>query len=358
MSDIRIVDNKIVIDDKEYPLEKKLCQKLDLMVERVTQETPKQDCVLINEGGEGEGKSNSATVEAIWFKLRTGRDVRLFFKIEPLMKYAQATEKKIIIWDEPSLDSLSIDQINNLNKDVIRLFMTCRKKRHIFIVNYTKFWKFPEYVCVDRAIALINMYTRNKTEVGRFNYIKKKKLEILWNAYAKRKERIYNKVKSFGGKMPNLMDKEFDKLGFWVDNKPNATYSDYEKHKDIAINSIRSKEQGKSKKEISMEIRFNKLRYGVYNLLKKKDISQDEAGQILGYSSRMIRTWGKIDPNKPFSLGKDGFEEEEATEIKYNDGNSKENLENPSGDYHINEIIDEKEPEKPLEQTNNEDNEL
>ena len=355
---IFIQDNKIVIDCKEYPIEKKLCQKLDLMVERVTQDTPKQDNLLINEGGEGEGKSNSSVVEALWFKLKTGREVRLFFKIEPLMRYAQATEKKIIIWDEPSLDSLSIDQINNLNKDVIRLFMTCRKKRHIFIVNYTKFWKFPEYIVVDRAIALINMYTRNKTEVGRFNYIKKKRLEILWNAYAKRKERIYNKVKSFGGKMPNMMDKEFDKLGFWVDNKPNATYNDYEKHKDIAINSIRSKEQGKSKKEISLEMKLNKIRFGIYHLLKKFNVSQDEAGQMLGYSSRVIRTWAKIDQNKPFLLGKQGFEEGESAEIKYTDGVVPKNLEKSTIEDEYSPIIDEKEPETSLDELTDDENEL
>jgi len=78
---IFIQDNKIVIDCKEYPIEKKLCQKLDLMVERVTQDTPKQDNLLINEGGEGEGKSNSSVVEALWFKLKTGREVRLFFNM-------------------------------------------------------------------------------------------------------------------------------------------------------------------------------------------------------------------------------------------------------------------------------------
>jgi len=236
--------------------------------------------------------------------------------------------------------------------------MTCRKKRHIFIVNYTKFWKFPEYIVVDRAIALINMYTRNKTEVGRFNYIKKKRLEILWNAYAKRKERIYNKVKSFGGKMPNMMDKEFDKLGFWVDNKPNATYNDYEKHKDIAINSIRSKEQGKSKKEISLEMKLNKIRFGIYHLLKKFNVSQDEAGQMLGYSSRVIRTWAKIDPNKPFLLGKQGFEEGESAEIKYTDGVVPKNLEKSTIEDEYSPIIDEKEPETSLDELTDDENEL
>jgi hypothetical protein len=125
---------------------KLLFKKLEVMIERCTNDKRKRDAVLINEGAEGEGKSNAAVLEAGFIKALTGRDIHLFFRLKEMMNFAQKTEGKIIIWDEPALDSLSSDAITTLNKDMTRLFMAIRKKRHFFLINYTKFWKFPEYI--------------------------------------------------------------------------------------------------------------------------------------------------------------------------------------------------------------------
>jgi len=236
-----------IVTDLEYNIENRLQKKLDLMILRCVQEHPEKDALLINEGGEGEGKSNSSVAEAYYVKYKTGRDIHLFFRLEEMMNFAKTTEKKIIIWDEPSLDSLGADQMKALNRNLLRLFMTIRKKRHFFIVNFTKFYKFPEYIVVDRGLGLIHMYSRKEVLPGRFIYIQKKKLEYLWNEYRSGKKRSYMKYKSFAGNFPDILSKHFDKMGINVNGIVNATLEQYSSEKDKAIESIGEKKESKDK---------------------------------------------------------------------------------------------------------------
>ncbi len=282
---IRIVENKIVIDGEEYPIEKQLIKKLERVVRGITQDNPKEDAVFINEGKEGKGKTNSSIVEALYVKIRTRRAVHLFFRLEKLIEFAQSTEKKIIIWDEPALDSLSTEQVSKLNRNMLRLFMTIRKKRHFFIINYTKFWKFPEYIIVDRSNGMIHM---REDQTGRFLYIRKRKLELLWNEYRIRHKRSYRKVMSFGGRMPLILGEQFDKLKFHVNNISNATYKDYEKFKDEAIGSIGKREEKLDKNTLKL----NELRRKISHI---KKISTEDLAVELGINSRRIREWKKIE---------------------------------------------------------------
>ncbi len=283
---IKIVENKIIIDGEEFVLEKQLVRKLDRVVKGITQENPKEDAVFINEGKEGKGKSNSAIVEALYVKIKTRRQVHLFFRLEKLIEFAKSTSKKIIIWDEPSLDSLSTEQVSKLNRNMLRLFMTVRKKRHFFIINYTKFWKFPEYIIVDRSNGMVHM---REDQIGRFLYIRKKRLEFLWNEYRTKHRRSYRKAMSFGGRMPLILGELFDKLKFHVNDISNATYKDYEKFKDEAIESI-GKRTGKLDKNT---IKLDQLRKKISEI---KGISQVELAQQLGMSTSRLREWKKIIP--------------------------------------------------------------
>ena len=284
---IKIVENKIIIDGEEFVLEKQLVKKLDRIVRGITQENPKEDAVLINEGKEGKGKSNSAIVEATYVKIKTKREIHLFFRLEKLIKFAQSTKNKIIIWDEPSLDSLSTEQVSRLNRDMLRLFMTVRKKRHFFIINYVKFWKFPEYMIVDRSIGMIHM---REDQIGRFLYIRKRMLEFLWNDYRMKHKRSYRKSMSFGGRMPSLLEKHFHKLRICVNDIVNATYKDYENFKDEAIASIGKKIGLKQDKN---KIKLDELRRKISHA---KGITQLDLAQQLGISSSRLREWKKIQP--------------------------------------------------------------
>lgn len=238
------------MSEMPYALEKRLLKKLDLMIDRVTRDKPAKDALLQNHGGEGEGKSNASIAEAGYIKWKTKRDIHLFFRLEELINFAKNNTEKIIIWDEPSLDSLSSEQLKEINKDQLRLFMTIRKNRHFFIINYTKFWKFPEYMTVDRSLGMVHLYSRKEIEPGRFRYIKKKNLEMLYNNYVKRKQRTFKKLSSFGGKFPEVMVKHYNNMDITINNQQHSTLEDYERQKTFAIQSIGGKGMSRDKREL------------------------------------------------------------------------------------------------------------
>lgn len=288
----------MIVTDLKYNLEKRLVEKLDLMIDRVTQEHPKKDAWLCNEGGEGEGKSNSAIAEAYYIKSKTKRDIHLFMRLEEVIDFAKRTKNKIIIWDEPSLDALSSDALKETNKNLIRLAMTIRSHRHFFIINFTKFHKFSEYVVVERCLGMVHMYSRKETQAGRFVYIKKKSLEQLWNDYRTKRQRNYKIHAAFRGSFPDIIEKNFDKMGIYVNGIKNATYEMYEKEKTKGIESIG--EKNKSKDNIDL---IN-LQYHIGQVDKKdfpiKDI--ESMCRLLGITSNKKRRWRYIKPITPKSL--------------------------------------------------------
>ena len=115
--------------------------------------------------------------------------------------------------------------------------MMARKKRHFFIFNITKFYKFNEYVVVDRAMALIHVYSRKEIEAGKFIYIKKKAIEFLYNVYRGSKKRSYKKYTSLHGTFPDYVEGIID-------------LKQYERDKDKAIEEIGSKKISKAYGEL------------------------------------------------------------------------------------------------------------
>jgi len=281
----------MIVTDLQYGLETKLVNKLDIMIERCTTNHPKRDALMINEGGEGEGKTNSSLAEAYYVKTKTDRDIYLFFRLQSLIDFAKSTENKILIWDEPSLDSLSTDHLKKINMDLTRLLMTVRKKRHFFIINMTKFYKFNEYIVVDRCLGMVNMYSRKGTEIGRFRYIKKSSLEYLFNAYRFSKKRLYFKLSKFGGKFPDIIEKYFGRMGIIVvdgfgKQHLNASYDVYEREKDKAIMSIGDKdvEKAKDKRDLRM------FKWKVANI-KFPCSTQKEWAEKVGISVSIVKSW-------------------------------------------------------------------
>lgn len=295
-----------------YKLEKRLLKKMKIMCDRCTDKNLKKDALLVNEGGEGEGKTNSSIAEAGVIKHLTGREIHLFFKAEQLIKFAQNNEEKIIIYDEPSLDTLSTDQMSSLVKNLLRLFMTVRKKRHFFILNLTKFYKFPEYLVVDRSLGMVHMYSRKEIEAGRFVYVKKKNLEELWTQYTKGKKRSYGKLASFRGKFPEVMNKHFKKLDVTVNGRPHATLKVYEEEKDKAIQSIGEK---KTKQEIIAIKKLNSLRFLIAQFHKETGVEQQKIAKLLKIHPKRLREWAQINPESTDLLEKEGFEEAASSHI-------------------------------------------
>lgn len=273
----------------EYYIDKNVKKKLDIMIDRVTRNNPKRDAVLIVEGAEGEGKTNTSIANAYYIKQKTGREIHLFFRLESMVKFAQETEAKIIIWDEPALDALSTDWYKKTNQDLIRLLMVARKKRHFFIFNFTKFYKFSEYIVVDRGLGMIHMYSRHETEPGRFVYIKKKNLERLFLGWKISKKRLYKKFTTFRGNYPNVLEKYFDEMDITVENIMHARYEDYEREKDKAILSV-GKEKSETKGDVKLKREFSELKSKI-RLLKYPIRTQKELASQLDIHPRTIRGW-------------------------------------------------------------------
>src|SRR3990172_977918 len=274
-----------VVTDLQYALENKLLAKLDLMILRCVQKDVKKDALLINEGSEGEGKTNTSCAEAYYIKFKTSREIHMFFRLEAMIDFAKKNKDKIIIWDEPSLDSLGADQIKKINRNLLRLFMTIRKRRHFFILNYTKLYKFPEYTVVDRALGMVHMYSRKEITPGRFVYVKKSNLEKLWNEYRSTKKRNYRKLRSFGGGFPEVMEKcgadgipYFNKMIIKINGIFHATLKNEEDNKDlIAFKQL--------KKKIGL------ITYPIKNII--------EMAKWLHTTRKSIDLWGKIEVKTP-----------------------------------------------------------
>lgn len=300
----------MIIEDGEirYAIEDKLAKKINVFIDRCTRKNQKQNAYLANHGKTGEGKTNTSVVEAHYFRKQTGWPIHLFFNLEPMIDFAKSTENMIIIHDEPALDSLSTDQMTSLNKNFLRLVNTARKKRHFTIINITKFWRFPQDLVVDTCLGMVHMYTKKKAP-GRFLYIRQKKLEWLWNDYQKYHQRNFAKYKSFGGWMPNIMEKYFHLMDVTIHGPTevceHATYDDYERIKDDAIKSIGTSRV--SKKELKILEDIKRLRIGYATI---PDMTDAEKARHMGVTTKTVMLWRQMGPKMANSLGNKVLEEE------------------------------------------------
>lgn len=260
--------------------DKLLAQKLDLMINRMGDKR-KSDNLLLVEGDEGEGKTNMAVIVADDVANKTGRSFsnkNIFFDAEKMFEFAKSTKKQIIIWDEPALSGLSTDWHNKTQKNLIKLLMMVRKKRHFMIFCFTKFFKFNEYIVVDRAIGMIHMYSSDGINVGRWAYFKKQSKELLYNYWRSTRRRAYKKFYDFRGKvswkLPDIIDEKA-----------------YEKEKDKAIMSI-----GGDKKE-TLDNRENET-YFIKKFIKNwldngKKIKQKDLSIVFGRTEASIINYKK-----------------------------------------------------------------
>ena len=270
-------------------LERRLVKKLNRMIERCTKKTPEKDAMLIIEGSEGSGKTNDSLVVAAYAKSLTNRNINLFFRLKNTIDFAKNTREQIIIWDEPGLDALSTDSLNKLNKNLIRLLMTCRYKRHFFIINMTKFSKFQEYIVVDRPNGFIH---KDKNRVGHGLYIRAKNLEALWNDYKKYNKRNYRYHKSFYLDFPSIMTPElFNNLDITLNGKPHATLADYNRIKDESIAQIGELEADEKQDKLKNMIKYLKYKIGT---LKIPVNTRVELINQLGIPVRTLENWKKV----------------------------------------------------------------
>lgn len=211
-------------------MEKRLVDKLDLMIDRLKR---KLDNVILIDGDEGYGKSNLEAGIAEYVSWKTGRSLSVdnfFFSLDKLIDFASRTEEQIICWDEGALGGLASEWWKKNQIDFIKLLMIARKKKHFFIICIPKFFKLNEYLVVDRSIALVHVYARNEIDLGRFVYYNKKDKEKLFYDWRKNKQRNYKKYYSFRGTFLEYLPKVIDE-------------KIYDSKKDDAILNFKKREQ-------------------------------------------------------------------------------------------------------------------
>jgi len=265
------------VTNLNFYMDDMLKKKIDLMIKRCTQSNPKKDALLLIEGGEGEGKSNLSFQIGYYVSQQTGRKFdtsNVFFKAESLLNFAKDSEKQIIIYDEPSLDMMSAEWWKEEQKNIVKLLMVARKKRHFIIFNITKFYKFNEYIVVDRSLGMIHVYSRNEIEPGRFVYIKKKAIELLYNRYRYSKKRLYKQFTSFRGTFPDFIEGIID-----IDK--------YEAKKDYAIMSIGEKKVSKDKIKL---VSLKKLIGGIKCPIK----TREELANQLDLHPKTLQRWNNL----------------------------------------------------------------
>ena len=223
---------KMIITDKQYSMDVKLIEKIDLMINRVTRNNPKKDVLLLVEGDEGNGKTTMSVAIAYYVSQITGRKFNndnLFFSARKLTEFAKDSKEQIIIWDEPALEGMSSEWWKETQRDLIKLLMMARKKRHFIIFNITRFDKFKDNI-IERAIGMVRVYARKELYAGKFLYYKKRNLIALYNEWKRTRKRFYNRFWNFHGSFPNVLSKIIDE-------------EEYDKRKDEAISSIGFKEK-------------------------------------------------------------------------------------------------------------------
>jgi hypothetical protein len=142
--------------------------------------------------------------------------------------------------------------------------------------NIPKFFKLREYVILDRAIALVHVYARHETELGRFLYFTKKKKEKLYYWFKKTKRRDYKKFKSFNGSFSQALPLVLDEV-------------EYDKKKDAAIMTL-----SKDKKTLKEEQLMKELQYRITRLLQYDGLNEEIVTKELGISKHMLDKWKDI----------------------------------------------------------------
>lgn len=244
-------------------MEPRLIEKLDLMIKRSTGKN-KMDNLIVIDGDEGHGKSTLAMQIANYYAEQTNRPFSIdnvFFDIEKLTEFATKTQDQIIVWDEAALAGLAGEWYRKEQQQLIKLLMVARKKRHFWIFNIPKFFKLNEYVLIDRAIALIHVYARNQTQLGRFVYINKSKKEWLWHKYRTSKKRGYKTHYSFRGSFTKnfvvdeeAYDKKKDEAILTVSDKNNPKAVVTDKNKEIVDRLVMSTELKRAQKAEIMNV--------------------------------------------------------------------------------------------------------
>lgn len=282
----------VYLTDKKIPFNREFITKMDLMIERIQQKNPKLDAVFQNEGAEGLGKTSFSCAQAYYIAYKTGMsfsEKNVFLDLKKAIDFAKNTEKQIIIFDEPAKGVLKAQWRNQLQQNLIELLMLSRKKRHFIIFNFVKFYKFNEYIVVDRCLGMAHLYERRDRKGYAFAYIPRRSLEELYNDAIKKHQRNYFRYSVFTGEFPDVLnpEKEYNILDTF-------NYEAYEKEKDRVIANIGEKSHDEVSPERIELLKLKKIIGSVKPPIKTKE----DLAKQMGLTTNTLLVWSKIDENE------------------------------------------------------------
>ena len=266
----------VKVTDKDYYLDGFAEQACQAVAKRVQER--KQDILILIDGREGSGKSNSAVALAYRIADLTGREFNvknMFFDLGRMNKYAGNTKDQIIVWDEAAAGGLAHSWSNASQKKLKSMLMMCRKLRHVFIFCIPRFYRLSSDL-IERSYCMFHMYEDKEEKLGNFMFYGQEGLERLYENWKKKRYPQYWSFKKLHGHftwvLPRLIDEEA-----------------YEKAKDEAIkklvNEVHSVESPreiiyKTKREIAKKAWF------IYKNLRK-------VSDLVGIDRKTAGIWKK-----------------------------------------------------------------
>ena len=277
------------VEPFNFPLENSVLKKIDLMIARCTQNNPKRDAVLLIEGAEGEGKTTYSVAVGYYCAWKTGRsfnEKNVFSDLREMIDFLKTTDNQIAIWDEPALQGLSKDALSTIVKDLERLLMMSRKKRHFIMINMAYFNMFSSYIVWQRPLGMIHVYSRDEVTPGRFVYIKKRSLEQLWHDWRSKRRRNYRKhcSKSIRGSFPDVLNPHYKNNVI-----SHFNLDEYERKKDEAIMKIGEKREEINKTKLMLQ----DLKAKISNIDLQKTKTKKELAEHFGIRVTTLYKWNE-----------------------------------------------------------------
>jgi DNA-binding transcriptional regulator YiaG len=242
------------------------------------------DNLLIISGNTGTGKSNLASLCCAYYSYLTGikyNNGRVFFKSPDFIEDAITSYDKIFHYDESLFSAMAQDWQSKEQKELIKMLLLCRKKRHFYVFCIPDFFKLKDTIKEEKCDGLI--WTRLfKNRPGFFEYYRKKKRDAMISYYQRNKQKAWFKFRSFKGtfakNLPRILDEK-----------------KYDKDKDKAIASLLDKK--KSKKLIETESKLLNLQKQIAELPSKINMTQKDFAKIIGTTPKTLIEWKKKKKN-------------------------------------------------------------
>lgn len=135
------------------------------------------DNLIIVNGGEGTGKSSFAIGLCALYAHKLGIDFsvdNITFSGKEMVGLAASKKKSIILYDEAIQGLMGAQWQNKTQQTIIQALMMARKNNNLFVLCVPAFERLNPYLVYDRAILLIDIYTKGYQRGYASIYNKKK----------------------------------------------------------------------------------------------------------------------------------------------------------------------------------------